>query len=368
MHEINMEKSPEYIIDNKGNTLHVRTFWPESGEPTALVVFMHGYASHINRPHHRYVSEKFVGENYAYATMDFHGHGYSDGLKGFIESDELIIDGMTSLLIALYSSEKETQFHKLQRNVPVNTPFYIVGHSMGGAGAIVVSSLLTNVGLNAAHTEFTLQHQKDVLRVARNFRGSVFICPAIDVPTPPAVVVFLLQQLVAPLLTTTPMPNFLCSGCDTNIWSDENYLKYVHYDRYPTNEQGLSYGGPVRFGTASSVLDLTDRVKTLLPEISFPFLVFHDPQDKVCFHSGSEQLINDSATPAEDKALVHVEGGLHDLLVNKLGLLTDKILEWIAERQEKGWDRELEKPTGEGSDKTASTNQTESTESLNEMI
>ncbi len=48
-------------------------------------------------------------------------------------------------------------------------------------------------------------------------------------------------------------------------------------------------------------------------------------------------MMDESATLAADKSLVVVEGGLHDLLANKLGLVTTAMIEWIQRRQQSGY-------------------------------
>jgi alpha-beta hydrolase superfamily lysophospholipase len=37
-----------------------------------------------NRPTQRFLSDSFNQNGFAYICLDFHGHGYSDGLKGAI--------------------------------------------------------------------------------------------------------------------------------------------------------------------------------------------------------------------------------------------------------------------------------------------
>lgn len=74
----NMEESTEFFYNARGQKLHVRSYWPEN--PKAIVIFLHGFAGHANRPIHGPISTEMVQNDYAYLTFDFHGHGYSEGM------------------------------------------------------------------------------------------------------------------------------------------------------------------------------------------------------------------------------------------------------------------------------------------------
>jgi len=80
---VNIPKTNEYITNNRKQKLHVRSYWPQDDEKCkCIVIFLHGYASHINRPLHQYISSQMNNNSIAYITIDINGHGFSDGLKG----------------------------------------------------------------------------------------------------------------------------------------------------------------------------------------------------------------------------------------------------------------------------------------------
>lgn len=285
-HALNMPMSEEFLYNRRGNYLHVRTLWPADTEPSALVVFLHGYSSHANRPPIKYMSEQALGNSFAFVTIDFYGHGYSEGLKGYIQSEDDCVDDVLSLLLALYSDKNETEYFKFLRNASASLPFYLIGHSMGGAIGILLSNMLTNVVEPASHTEHSLTKVEDILRLSPNFRGSVLLCPAIEIPKPPPATIFVLANFLRPLFPEMPIPGLMGSSDDGQIFGDARYSQYVHADQQPENEKGLSWGGTVRFQTAYAILTMTERVIASLSHVSFPFLVMHDPQDAVCFYHG----------------------------------------------------------------------------------
>jgi pimeloyl-ACP methyl ester carboxylesterase len=106
--ELNIPQSEEFVVNNRGQILHCRSYWPKAGDSPAkaVVVYCHGYSSHINRPAQEYTSTSLNEIGYAYITIDYHGHGYSEGDRSLIESYDNLMDDILSLLFALFSKEK----------------------------------------------------------------------------------------------------------------------------------------------------------------------------------------------------------------------------------------------------------------------
>ena len=157
---INLPKTDEYIINNRGQRLHVHSYWPNHS-CKSLVIFCHGYASHINRPIHGYISKQYNDNDIGYITIDISGHGYSDGIKGYVDNYSDAIDDILSLLISLYSpttTSNATATSNLQRSGLGQLPFYFMGHSMGGAISINIANILSNPNdyYNISQTAFRL--------------------------------------------------------------------------------------------------------------------------------------------------------------------------------------------------------------------
>ena len=93
---------------------------------------------------------------------------------------------------------------------------------------------------------------------------------------------------------------------------------------------GKSFAAPMRFSTMKSLKSMEKKIQSILKDIDYPFIVFHDEKDKISsFQHGTKILMNDSKSTR--KTLVLVENGKHDLLINKLSLLAKKISIWIEE-------------------------------------
>eukprot|EP01035_Chromulina_nebulosa_P030749 gene30749-40897_t len=145
---LNILKSSEYVTNSRGQILHVRS-WVNmqdgNSKSSALVFFLHGYASHISRPVHEKIARDFNTHNIGYITLDFHGHGYSDGLRALVASYVDLVDDIVSLLLAVYSTSTENseQNYRIAQTFDTEVPFFIMGHSMGGAITLLTANFLT---------------------------------------------------------------------------------------------------------------------------------------------------------------------------------------------------------------------------------
>ena len=202
-------------------------------EAKAVVISLHGYSSHSSRPTQGYYASQFTGKGYAYVSLDLHGHGYSDGLKGLVTSADNLVDDVLSLLIALYSkvffefhgeeTDSVRRFHL--RNYAWNVPFFILGQSMGGSTAMCVGHYLGNA-LKQSDSDQRL------LTIAKHFQGCILLCPAIVVKPPSPFVMAILNNFVVPFFGSSSIPEFIQStnSNQSNIWKNQDFLQYVHRD------------------------------------------------------------------------------------------------------------------------------------------
>jgi alpha-beta hydrolase superfamily lysophospholipase len=328
---IERQSDSEYVINQRNQKLHVHSYWPEENNLLGIIVSLHGMGCHSNRPMQKYMASEFCSNGFAYVCLDFHGHGYSEGVKGLVQSPEYLIDDVLSLLRALYpvSSSSMTddttpRKYKLNRQAG-STPFFLLGHSMGGSTAICVGQLLTDERMAS------ITKGKRERNVSDYFRGCLLLCPAIDIKMPPAFVVAMLDYLVVPFFPLHPVPELFVArkSSDCLIWSNEAFQDYTARDGYPANPKGLCYGDPVRFQTASTLVKLAGQLKRTLSKVQFPFIVFHDPTEQIVLVQGSERLLEKSQTLAAHKSMVMVSDGLHDLISNSFSFITEKSIEWL---------------------------------------
>lgn len=320
----NSLETSEHITNSYSQILHVRSVFPSSQNNTkAIVVSFHGYGAHINRPTHTYLSSRFIEQNIGYIGLDFHGHGYSQGIRGYIESPYHLLDDALSLLVYLYS-EKYVSLYSNFRTIPL----FIMGHSMGGGVSLLVSNILehgSNSVINSSFYNCNKQLFDEYIRPC--FKGVILFCPVIELFS--SRILSCLVNAVGRLFPHYKISRFIFDENSLNhlTWSNQNYRNYISGDGNPTNTKGLSYGDNIQFGTLKTLMELSQLVQNTLKSSTYSFLVFHDPEDTTCSYSGTKKLMSES--PSLNKQLININGGLHDILANNTSYVTDICIEWV---------------------------------------
>ena len=179
------------------------------------------------------MSSKFIEEGLGYICFDFHGHGYSEGLRALVRSLDNLLDDCLSLLRALYSDKmyadessdpNQKAFHL--NNHAGNIPFYIFGHSMGGSTAVALGHRLSDK-TNNIHT-----NDGKKLSISTNFSGCLLFCPAIDIKVPAPLIVTIMDYLIVPLFGHYSVPEFIqpTSSNRQEVWKDPHYTAYIQRD------------------------------------------------------------------------------------------------------------------------------------------
>jgi alpha-beta hydrolase superfamily lysophospholipase len=319
---INLPPSPEFFMTTNNNAkLHVRSYWPSvDNSLLGVVVVLHGYNSHINRPAHRVMSDAITNAGYAYVGFDYIGHGYSTGQRACISDKDQFVNSAVGVVSALYEKDSRDPngryFIDKQSPVQSSTPLYIMGQSMGGPLTIVVSTRIRE-----ALPQINLQ-------------GNILLCPAIGVKSPPLPIRWLMDYIISPLFPDTPIPAMLSHPMpDSAAWTSKEYVRYILNDR--TSVNGLTSNDGMCFATAGTILALSEEATSLLPNIDYPLLLFHDPADKVVSIDSAHLVMNSVRTLSEEQTLVTLDNAAHDLLSNRTGIISRTIVEWLLLHNQK---------------------------------
>lgn len=218
----NLPRGPHYWTNRNRHRLYARAWLPRSAAATkGVIAWVHGYGGHINRPHLAQMSNALASHGFAVVGYDHEGHGYSEGEHVYIENYKSLVDDFLQFLATLLDSGrhhtlttpsvfKATLLSAAQPGlvglVPAGfdlsrVPLFIAGESMGGALALHISQRLSAVAADSH------PHPS-----AARFRGAILSAPMIHMNLPPAPVVWLLKNAVAPLLPHTCMPACLDAG------------------------------------------------------------------------------------------------------------------------------------------------------------
>jgi len=312
--ELKLTKKSNGLVDDEKieNNLHVergyyqtkdggvKIFWQSHRpmkleEVTNAVVALHGYGDHCDYGM-RQLALAFATLNNSWVlTMDYPGHGRSDGLWGYIGDWELLIKQIAEVVDNVFRPQVE----ELQK------PLFCFGGSQGGAVAICLCMSYSNM-----------------------FKGLVLSSPMCDVsdevkPSQPLITLLECVSRVAGSLPLTPSEDH-----SKLIWKDpQEYQSFQLGD----NRNKLGYSGKPRLATARALLrgieEITSRSTS---DMKTPFLLIHGDNDYVCPIEKSIEFYN--TVSVEDKTLEVVRGGWHAVFSHDRAKIYNLIFSWINGR------------------------------------
>ncbi|XP_034393579.1 monoglyceride lipase isoform X1 [Cyclopterus lumpus] len=274
----------QHIVNADGLHLFCR-YWEPAAPPRALVFIVHGAGEHCG-PYDE-IAQKLKGLSLLVFAHDHVGHGQSEGDRMNVKDFQFYI-------------RDSLQHVDLMKSRHPDLPVFIVGHSMGGAISILTACERPG-----------------------DFAGVVLIAPMVqmnpDSATPFKVFLAKVLNHMVPSITL---------GTMESKWISRDQKQVEAYD---TDE--LNNHGGVRVSFAMQLMGATARIEREIPTISWPFLLLHGDDDKLCDIRGSKMMYE--KTPGADKKLKVFEGGYH-ALHHDLPEVAESVLKdvtsWIADR------------------------------------
>ncbi|KAF7249755.1 Monoglyceride lipase [Varanus komodoensis] len=192
------------------------------------------------------------------------GHGQSEG-------DRMVVSDFHVFV------RDSLQHIDLMKKDHPGLPVFLLGHSMGGAIAILTACERPN-----------------------EFSGMILISPLVvaspDVATPIKVTNCIhLPQVFAAKVLNFVLPNLTLGSIDPNVVS-RNKKEVESYNSDP-----LVYHGGMKVSFVIQLLNAIAKIERSLPKLTLPILVLHGSPDKLCDIKGS-YLLMDTAT-SQDKTL-----------------------------------------------------------------
>ncbi|CAM9317129.1 unnamed protein product [Hapterophycus canaliculatus] len=199
-------------------------------------------------------------------------------------------------------------------------PFFFGGQSLGGGLSLLMA----------------MQLRSDPTRadVAARFVGAMVNCPAIIANPPKEPVLSLLKYVIAPMFPARQIPKAMEKAVSVPelVWTSPEHVRMGALDKVG-QPGGLGWPGTMRFGTGSQLLDMLADLNKRLPEVNFPFLVLHDPQDAIVRFDGTQKLLEKATTPADlvrGRELKEMLGLKHDLLSNATQEMLAAYVDWAG--------------------------------------
>lgn len=274
---IDCNMKEEYWVNKRGMCLMTSITTPKDGDIKGVVFFCHGYcdnASFLKRVEYL----RYVKQGFALVTIEYEGHGRSDGLNGLISNWEDMIDDTTDFFMEVM----KTKFSGLK--------YFLVGESMGGAVAY-----------------YTYNRNPSL------WSGVIFVAPMCKVSDellPPKFIIELFQKICGKVGSN--VDNHLFARLPIAPSKDvKNYAFKLKSKMDLANTVPFAFDKKPRLVTARELLDVTKVISKTCKDFDAPFLIQHGLDDKVTCPKLS-QLFYDEAK-STDKDIKLYEGMWHTL-------------------------------------------------------
>jgi acylglycerol lipase len=269
----------DHFVAPDGLRLATRA-WVPTGEPTAVVVLVHGFAEHVGR--HEGLATALVRATYAVHGYDQRGHGYSPGERANVARFEVLLDDLAAFVREVRSSYR-------------GVPLVILGHSAGG----IVALRTVQEGLCAPH-------------------GLILSSPLVRSGVKlPRVVIKVLAALAG------PFPRLPTVAVDPRDISNDP----AEADAYRLDP--AIYHGPAKGRIAREMVRHGEIALARAALVRVPTLLLQGTGDRICDGGATGEL----ARALPDATLHRYQGGPHELFHDDhRERATADLLAWLQAR------------------------------------
>lgn len=304
-------RTGDFWTNCHGRRLHIRSHAP--GDPNQCVgvnVLLHGFSGHMNGARIWEQACHFGHKlNMIVFTFDFAGHGYSEGERAQVHDFQDLATDAVDFVRLLFTAERPSgSNYNLCSSAELlaavqQRDLILVGESMGAAAALFAALQLHGRQLGARSA----------------FRGAFFFAPCFALELPPAFVTKALTTMVemVPVLARARLPAVAMPAITgKDIFRGELDARIFDMDREGEVKGALGCREAMTARTATSFLQMLESLPEFMSRATFPFIIVHDPKDKVTSFNGSKHMMQ--LAPSPDKQLISVPGALHAPHFNKL--------------------------------------------------
>lgn len=233
----------------------------------AGVVVVHGYGEHSGRYAHVIAALNQAG--YSAYTLDHRGHGRSDGLSGYVDGMDYVIDDLHSYITSDVRPANGT------------LPLFVLGHSMG--------ALITLV--------YGIRYGQ-----ADGIAGLIASAPPVIADANVSPVLIIIGELLNRIVPTSPLAETVPLH---TLSHDAAVLRAFEQDP-------LTYKGKMRVGTGIQVNHAARWLREHLAELHLPLLLLHGEADAAVTPEGSRLAYAQAAST--DKKLIMYPNLYHEIM------------------------------------------------------
>eukprot|EP01119_Soliformovum_irregulare_P016890 TRINITY_DN4954_c1_g1_i2.p1 TRINITY_DN4954_c1_g1~~TRINITY_DN4954_c1_g1_i2.p1 ORF type:complete len:421 (-),score=106.21 TRINITY_DN4954_c1_g1_i2:239-1501(-) len=245
--------SSEYFLNKDGLGIYTKSWVPKN--PKAIVILVHGAGEHCHR--YDWVSKKLNESDYAVFALDHQGHGNSEGERHHVESFTDYVDDVL-------------QYVDIVKKKYPNLPFFLLGHSMGGAVTI-----------------YTAQRSADLWNGVYLSAPMLGTHPKLTVPYAVAITSFLSKYFPRARI---PGTKFIPG----NIVRDPEIAAIY-------GEDPLVNKKPVRIQWTRELLSAAEDIRSRWQHIEWPVFIATGDGDLVCDHHQCQKFYD--AVKSQDKKI-----------------------------------------------------------------
>jgi alpha-beta hydrolase superfamily lysophospholipase len=253
--------------------------WIPAAAPRAVVVIAHGLAEHGGR--YATLAGELVERDYAVYALDHRGHGRSTGPRANVERFSYLVSDFSAFV------GRCARQH-------LDTPVYVLGHSMGGAVAFA-----------------------SALRLQQHLRGLVLSAPALatgQVVPPWQEMIVRLLSVVAPNTGAITLPATAVSR-DASVVRRYVSDPWVHHGKIPAR-------------TAVELLEAMQGFPALAPGLRLPTLILHGTADSLVPLAATRPVYQ--LIPAQHRTLKLYEGLFHEVFNEpERATVTADLFSWL---------------------------------------
>ncbi|XP_072454433.1 monoglyceride lipase isoform X2 [Notamacropus eugenii] len=299
-----------HLVNADGQYLFCR-YWKPKEMPRGLVFISHGAGEHCGR--YDDLAQMLTELDLLVFAHDHVGHGQSEGERMIVSDFHVFVRDVFQ------------HVDLMQKDHP-GLPIFLLGHSMGGAiailtaserpssfsGMVLISPLVVASPESATTFKESLQDLKGVFHwvtAKAAHRSPVFV------------------WVLAAKVLNLVLPNLSLGSIDSNVISRNK----TEVDSYNSDPLICHTGLKVCFGI--QLLNAVSRVERALPRLTLPILLLQGSADKLCDSKGAYVLME--AAKSQDKTLKIYEGAYH-VLHKELPEVTSSVFHeikmWFSQR------------------------------------
>jgi acylglycerol lipase len=264
--------------NQKGQSIYYQSWLPE-GKVKASLFVVHGLHEHSGR--YKHLADSMTGQDYAVYSLDFPGHGKSDGLRSYVDSYDDLLNPMETFLKMIHSWQP-------------NKPIFLLGHSLGG--------LLSAV--------YLIDHPDQV-------SGAVLSGSLVKVPDYVSDFTIRLGKILSVVL-----PKFRIVEIDKEGLSRDPSVVQAYLD------DPLVFNGKTTVRISNEINNAIDLLERRGSIIKQPLLILHGGADRVCDPSWS-QYIHDLVS-SQDKKLIIYDGLYHEIYNEpEAEMVFEDVINWL---------------------------------------